>query len=608
MTIRSFKDSGVLEAWCARVQRLLELGNKGVLVLLQGAGPEHLGPLARSLWSREPAHVCLNAAEIEDLAPGTLVVLPVASGDGDWLNAHRPLFAHRRLRVVLLADDQTTQDLARGAPDFFDWISHVVPSPKVLQTHLVVSLNAYRAAPGIHFCGAEPQPYLREAYPDRAFHIVSPSASYEGLVQALVAAQGQRVVLSADVHPVRLRWAMAEARHTGGVVASFAVPGWPSLDASPVSFHARAQSLNSGSGDLMAAVDAEPEALILANALKAEGWSTPDLLEAAKASQDGGAALASLQLQANPQLRTDAGLWDAPSPTLRAYWSGQDREAQHKLRNQDIEARLNAGEVVSRLEIAAWAAATQSTPLALPNLAASPDLVPAVEPILRLPEVPWRGLAGVATNVGHYDVAETWAGRAVQLAECTRDDRQISDALLVLANAKSHQGKYKEAEGLFRQSLKIDERALGKDHPSYGTSLQALAGVLSKQGEVKESEALLRQSLKIYERALGKHHPAYGASLHALAGVLGSQGEYKEAEAFLRRSLKIAERALGQDHPSLAATCYNLGVVLAQTGRLAEAERSVRRALNILLKVHGPDHPDVATVSGLLSSYRGAPG
>lgn len=43
------------------------------------------------------------------------------------------------------------------------------------------------------------------------------------------------------------------------------------------------------------------------------------------------------------------------------------------------------------------------------------------------------------------------------------------------------QGKYQEAEPLFRRSLMIAEIALGKDHPHFSTSLNNLAALLHRR-------------------------------------------------------------------------------------------------------------------------------
>src|SRR2546422_7420029 len=74
------------------------------------------------------------------------------------------------------------------------------------------------------------------------------------------------------------------------------------------------------------------------------------------------------------------------------------------------------------------------------------------------------------------------------------------------------QGKYSEAEPLYRRSLAIREKALGPDHPHVAVSLNNLAAPYVTQGKYSEAEPLYRRSLAIYEKALGPDHPHVAVS------------------------------------------------------------------------------------------------
>ncbi|KFZ17520.1 hypothetical protein V501_01690 [Pseudogymnoascus sp. VKM F-4519 (FW-2642)] len=64
-----------------------------------------------------------------------------------------------------------------------------------------------------------------------------------------------------------------------------------------------------------------------------------------------------------------------------------------------------------------------------------------------------------------------------------------------LAIALEKQGKYAEAEAMHRQTLKLMETALGKDHPDTLTSMKNLAIALEKQGKSVEAKAVHIQAL-----------------------------------------------------------------------------------------------------------------
>jgi tetratricopeptide (TPR) repeat protein len=57
-----------------------------------------------------------------------------------------------------------------------------------------------------------------------------------------------------------------------------------------------------------------------------------------------------------------------------------------------------------------------------------------------------------------------------------------------LANLLCQQGKYAEAKTLNRQTLKLQETALRKDHPDTLKSINNLANSLSQQGKYAEAE------------------------------------------------------------------------------------------------------------------------
>ena len=59
------------------------------------------------------------------------------------------------------------------------------------------------------------------------------------------------------------------------------------------------------------------------------------------------------------------------------------------------------------------------------------------------------------------------------------------------------QGKYAEAEPLYKRSLKIWEKALGPEHPDVATSLSNLAELYRQIGKEDEAEILETRARKI---------------------------------------------------------------------------------------------------------------
>ena len=83
---------------------------------------------------------------------------------------------------------------------------------------------------------------------------------------------------------------------------------------------------------------------------------------------------------------------------------------------------------------------------------------------------------------------------------------------------------------------------LGPDHPDTASSLNNLAGLYRAQGRYAEAEPLYRRALAIREAVLGPDHPDTASSLNNLAGLFRAQGRYGEAEPLLRRAEAAATK------------------------------------------------------------------
>ncbi len=216
-------------------------------------------------------------------------------------------------------------------------------------------------------------------------------------------------------------------------------------------------------------------------------------------------------------------------------------------------------------------------------------------------------LANLDLHQGKYGEANGLYRRALAIREKVLgpDHPDLASTLNGLAVTCQHQGKYGEAEGLHQRALAIREKSLKPDHPDVAETLNNLAIVYRAQGKHGEAEGLYRRALAIHEKALGPDHPNLARSVHNLANACYAQGKYSEAEGHYRRAAAIIEKALGRDHPDVASTLEGLAAAYQAQSKYGEAEGLYRRALVIREKALGPDHPDVAsTLSNLAIVYR----
>ncbi len=182
------------------------------------------------------------------------------------------------------------------------------------------------------------------------------------------------------------------------------------------------------------------------------------------------------------------------------------------------------------------------------------------------------------------------AQEAVQmLKEATRLDPESATAFYTLGRAFTAVGKQRRADVAFEQSFALDphRRKL------------AMAAELHKQGKYPEAE-------RIYRRLL-KENPRNVDAMRLLAGVASAQGLPEEAESLLRRAIAVApdfalahldlgtllneqhrhEEAIecisetARLHPHSGKPHFLLGSALAEAGRTYDAVDAYRKAIEV---------------------------
>jgi tetratricopeptide (TPR) repeat protein len=78
--------------------------------------------------------------------------------------------------------------------------------------------------------------------------------------------------------------------------------------------------------------------------------------------------------------------------------------------------------------------------------------------------------------------------------------------------AADEAGNYPEAGAAWTQALKLREAQLAADDPDLAVSLNNLAELYWATGRYAEAEPLYQRAIKIDEKALGPEHPGYMVS------------------------------------------------------------------------------------------------
>lgn len=86
------------------------------------------------------------------------------------------------------------------------------------------------------------------------------------------------------------------------------------------------------------------------------------------------------------------------------------------------------------------------------------------------------------------------------------------------------------------QRRRTRDGMLGPEHPHVATTLNNLGRLYYYQGKFAEAEPLFKRALAIREKALGPEHPQVAQSLKYLSRLYTDQGKYKAVAKYLRQS------------------------------------------------------------------------
>jgi tetratricopeptide (TPR) repeat protein len=193
---------------------------------------------------------------------------------------------------------------------------------------------------------------------------------------------------------------------------------------------------------------------------------------------------------------------------------------------------------------------------------------------------------------GRYPAAEQGYRAALEPEkDFGENDPHLANTLNSLAVLCYDQGRYTEAEPLFRGAIAIWEKS--GESADLGKSLGNLASLDAALGHYDEAESLYQRSIEVLERALGPDDPGVGASMNNLAALDNTRGKYAAAEALARHSLEIRKKRVGAEDPDLATSLNNLAEAYMGEGRYVLAQPLLEQSLQIRHQLL-PAHPDLA--------------
>ncbi|MCX4242196.1 serine/threonine-protein kinase [Paraliomyxa miuraensis] len=207
-------------------------------------------------------------------------------------------------------------------------------------------------------------------------------------------------------------------------------------------------------------------------------------------------------------------------------------------------------------------------------------------------------------RLGEYRKARALAEQSLEIdiRHLGHDHPRIAHTMSNLGLFGQAQGEYAEAKALYEDALELQERALGPIHTTIADLCTNLGSVEMRLGHKDRAKGLFQRALEIREAIQGAEHPDVADAVNNLASLHHTLEEPEIALPLFERALRLYEAKLEPGHPSIAGGYNNVGDTLRALGQLERARENLDVALRSWEAALGPDHPDLAySLQGLSS-------
>jgi len=164
-------------------------------------------------------------------------------------------------------------------------------------------------------------------------------------------------------------------------------------------------------------------------------------------------------------------------------------------------------------------------------------------------------------------------------AQGQKQEGELSGALDVLGMIDLVAARYKEAEGLMTEALRLSISIDGENHPETATRESDLALAYIQDRQYDRAEPLLKRALY----AIESRFPAQDSQLWMIYSqssiVACSQNKFSLAEEYATKALSILERQPQADPARVALARVNLAVVYIRSNRPSDADRILPAAV-----------------------------
>jgi tetratricopeptide (TPR) repeat protein len=199
-------------------------------------------------------------------------------------------------------------------------------------------------------------------------------------------------------------------------------------------------------------------------------------------------------------------------------------------------------------------------------------------------------VAEVLARCGQVALAEGQPARALSIGARAKNiyshakecpPLAMADVLAVAGEASRRLHRYRGAEGIVADELKLREQVVGPEHVSLLPALKRLAYVHFERDMIVESERALRRGLAIAEKALGSMHEGGIHFAEQLGRVTLARQDYPEASRWMDRTIKMFQRCYGEQAEEVAEALLRFANCLREADRQTDAGDYERRAIEL---------------------------
>jgi tetratricopeptide (TPR) repeat protein len=180
-------------------------------------------------------------------------------------------------------------------------------------------------------------------------------------------------------------------------------------------------------------------------------------------------------------------------------------------------------------------------------------------------------------NLDRYDAAEACLKQALVIEAINKTETALDRSML--ARVYLAQGRYHDAETLYKAALDDVVSARGAEHADVATALSNFALCCMSEQKLRDAEHLLKQAIAIRQKSLGADHPAVARAYSNLADVYASELRWADAEDLVKQALAIEGKALPSTHPDIATNLRSLALIQEAQLKWNDAEITYRRLL-----------------------------